>query len=40
VNGLQRVHPGVVVKPELVAMDARQTAEVRLASSGRSNSGR
>ncbi|MBB6093243.1 RND family efflux transporter MFP subunit [Povalibacter uvarum] len=26
VNGLQRVHPGVVVKPELVAMDARQIA--------------
>ena len=34
VNGLQRVHPGVVVKPELVAMDARQTPEQRFAAAG------
>jgi multidrug efflux pump subunit AcrA (membrane-fusion protein) len=33
VNGLQRVHPGVVVAPEKVAMDARQTADAMLASS-------
>jgi len=32
VNGLQRVHPGVVVAPEKVAMDARQTAGAMLAS--------
>ncbi|HEY5807821.1 MAG TPA: efflux RND transporter periplasmic adaptor subunit [Povalibacter sp.] len=25
VNGLQRIHPGSIVKPEAVAMDARQT---------------
>jgi RND family efflux transporter MFP subunit len=31
VNGLQRVHPGTVVKPELTAMDARQVSEARLA---------
>ncbi|HEY5758628.1 MAG TPA: efflux RND transporter periplasmic adaptor subunit [Steroidobacter sp.] len=32
VNGLQRVHPGVVVAPEKVAMDARQSADAMLAS--------
>jgi len=32
VNGLQRVHPGVVVAPERVAMDARLTGESMLAS--------
>jgi RND family efflux transporter MFP subunit len=32
VNGLQRVHPGVVVAPEKVAMDARQTSGAMLAS--------
>jgi RND family efflux transporter MFP subunit len=31
VNGLQRVHPGVVVAPEKVAMDARQNANAMLA---------
>ena len=31
VNGLQRVHPGVVVAPERVAMDARENAEAMLA---------
>jgi RND family efflux transporter MFP subunit len=31
VNGLQRVRPGAVVKPELVAMDARELAEARFA---------
>ncbi len=31
VNGLQRVHPGVVVKPELIAMDARVNADQRFA---------
>ncbi|MDY6945288.1 MAG: efflux RND transporter periplasmic adaptor subunit [Pseudomonadota bacterium] len=31
VNGLQRVHPGVVVAPEKVAMDARQNADAMLA---------
>jgi RND family efflux transporter MFP subunit len=31
VNGVQRVRPGVVVKPELVAMDARENAESLLA---------
>jgi RND family efflux transporter MFP subunit len=36
VNGLQRVHPGVVVKPELVAMDARlDNDEQRLASTAK-----
>jgi RND family efflux transporter MFP subunit len=32
VNGLQRVHPGVVVATEKVAMDARQNASALLAS--------
>jgi RND family efflux transporter MFP subunit len=32
VNGMQRIHPGSVVKPELVAMDARLTTEARFAS--------
>lgn len=32
VNGLQRVHPGVVVAPEKVAMDARLNDEAMLAS--------
>lgn len=32
VNGLQRVHPGVVVQPERVAMDARLAPDQRLAS--------
>ena len=32
VNGLQRVHPGVVVAPEKVAMDARLNANAMLAS--------
>ena len=32
VNGLQRVHPGSVVQPELVAMDARQITDTQLAS--------
>jgi RND family efflux transporter MFP subunit len=36
VNGLQRVHPGVVVAPEKVAMDARITESTKLAA----NSGR
>lgn len=31
VNGLQRVHPGVIVAPEKVAMDARQNANSMLA---------
>jgi RND family efflux transporter MFP subunit len=31
VNGLQRVHPGTVVKPELTAMDARVNADQRFA---------
>jgi RND family efflux transporter MFP subunit len=31
VNGMQRVHPGVVVAPERVAMDARELAESKLA---------
>jgi RND family efflux transporter MFP subunit len=31
VNGVQRVHPGSVVKTELVAMDARLTADQRFA---------
>ena len=34
VNGLQRVHPGVVVAPERVAMDARELAETKLAMTG------
>jgi RND family efflux transporter MFP subunit len=35
VNGLQRVHPGVVVAPEKVAMDARKNAaDAMLASTG------
>lgn len=33
VNGLQRVHPGVTVAPEKVAMDARLTDSTMLASS-------
>ncbi|MBM0103999.1 efflux RND transporter periplasmic adaptor subunit [Steroidobacter sp. S1-65] len=33
VNGLQRVHPGVVVAPEKVAMDARLNRDSMLASS-------
>jgi multidrug efflux system membrane fusion protein len=32
VNGLQRVHPGVIVAPEKVAMDARLTDDAMLAS--------
>jgi RND family efflux transporter MFP subunit len=32
VNGLQRVHPGDVVAPERVAMDAREKAESMVAS--------
>jgi multidrug efflux pump subunit AcrA (membrane-fusion protein) len=32
VNGMQRVHPGAVVAPELVAMDARITGDAMLAS--------
>ena len=32
VNGMQRVHPGAVVAPELVAMDARLTGDAMLAS--------
>lgn len=32
VNGLQRVHPGDVVTPERVAMDARENAETKFAS--------
>ncbi len=32
VNGLQRVHPGTVVAPQRVAMDARQIIESKLAS--------
>ncbi len=32
VNGLQRVHPGSVVQPELVAMDARQDNASKFAS--------
>ncbi len=35
VNGLQRVHPGVVVKPELVAMDGRLNADVKFAQATR-----
>jgi RND family efflux transporter MFP subunit len=31
VNGLQRVHPGMVVAPQRVAMDARENAEAMLA---------
>ena len=31
INGLQRVHPGVVVAPEKVAMDARLTGDVKFA---------
>lgn len=31
VNGLQRVHPGAVVAPERVAMDARELEEARFA---------
>jgi RND family efflux transporter MFP subunit len=31
VNGLQRVHPGTVVQPELVAMDARLNGDAMLA---------
>ncbi|HMN46188.1 MAG TPA: efflux RND transporter periplasmic adaptor subunit [Povalibacter sp.] len=31
VNGLQRVHPGIVVQPERVAMDARLSSEQRFA---------
>ena len=31
VNGLQRVHPGSVVAPQTVAMDARQSANAQLA---------
>lgn len=31
VNGLQRVHPGAIVTPERVAMDARENAEARFA---------
>jgi hypothetical protein len=31
VNGLQRVHPGVTVTPEKVAMDARQIEDSMLA---------
>jgi RND family efflux transporter MFP subunit len=31
VNGLQRVHPGVIVAPEKVAMDARLTGDTKLA---------
>lgn len=31
VNGLQRVHPGDVVAPERVAMDARENAETKFA---------
>jgi RND family efflux transporter MFP subunit len=31
VNGLQRVHPGVVVAPQRVAMDARENAEALVA---------
>jgi RND family efflux transporter MFP subunit len=34
VNGMQRVHPGVVVAPERVAMDAREQAEAKLAMAG------
>lgn len=34
VNGMQRVHPGVVVAPERVAMDARELAESKLAMAG------
>jgi len=36
VNGLQRVHPGQVVAPQRVAMDARENDEARVASSGAS----
>ena len=32
VNGLQRVHPGVIVAPEKVAMDARLNDDAMLAS--------
>jgi len=31
INGLQRVHPGMVVAPQRVAMDARENAEAMLA---------
>ena len=31
VNGLQRVHPGAIVAPEKVAMDARLTGDTKLA---------
>jgi len=34
VNGMQRVHPGVIVAPERVAMDARELAESKLAMAG------
>ena len=35
VNGLQRVHPGMVVAPQRVAMDARENAEAMLAQQAR-----
>jgi RND family efflux transporter MFP subunit len=35
VNGMQRIHPGSVVQPELVAMDARQDTDTKLAHNGR-----
>jgi len=38
VNGLQRVHPGQIVAPQRVAMDARENDEARVASSGASGS--
>jgi multidrug efflux pump subunit AcrA (membrane-fusion protein) len=31
VNGMQRIHPGSVVQPEVIAMDARATPEQRVA---------
>lgn len=36
VNGLQRVHPGAVVTPERVAMDARENAETEARFAGKS----
>lgn len=39
VNGLQRVHPGDVVAPERVAMDARENAETKFAQANSAGSG-
>ena len=39
VNGLQRVHPGDVVAPERVAMDARENAETKFAQADSAGNG-